>query len=412
MKKKKKKSAKPAKPVDTNEFSPDPLVEGDRSSFDKTRIFCVKDSTISYTFREHYLFFSWENKYSKNYAPTCPPASYHLERRSDLRNFCFFTFRKDHKRVRMYRYALEKHMCSDLLEYISENLEELTYNTFRQSIEELRQSKLLVKSEPDPPLKDDIKIDPLFKVRKPLCSTYKLLFGKSAPSGNTQVDEFSKWFNTLNDPIVNEWPSFDPKIKLSVDLSPEIKFEEKYDVLNSVDYLMRYESTRDSPCVTGLIGKLISKYFNRYATKFKFAICASPGFGKTRLMSIFRQFLMVDLDDISMLDPIEGKLFHKLVDNREWGKQKLEYFRVIRTKFKEGIILCQNSDQVPPEIPYVNVITPGHLGRKKLWSDRGLYDLVIKNNFKIFVHDKLTRNSLVEIIYSEIYNSYNYHLDS
>lgn len=410
MRKKKKKTTVSTKRIEPNEFRPDPLVEGDSKSFDTKRIFVVKDNTISYTFREHYLFFSWENKFSKSYNQQCPPASYHLERRSDLKKFDFFTFRLDHKRVRMYRYALERKKCSDLLEYISENMEDTTLQEFRQSIEELRKSKILIESKPEVTPVEDIFV-PLFPPRQ-TCSYLKINYGKSKPSGKPQVDEFTNWFNSLKDPLVNEVPHFDPKIKISVDVYPEIKSEEKFDILANVDYSLSYESSKDSPCIIGLIGKLISKYFNRYSTKFKFAICASPGFGKTRLMSIFRQFLMIDLDDISMLDPIEGRMFHQLVENREWDRQRLEYYRVIRTKFKEGLILCQNSNQLPPEIPYVNIITPGHLGRKKLWSDRGLYDLVIKNDQKIFIYDKLTRNSLVEIIYSEIYNSLNYHLSS
>lgn len=408
--KKKKKKPSPSPNSSTNrsnvdDFHPDPLVEGDCKIFDTCRTFCVRDQSIQYTFREHYLFFSWENQKSRHYTPQCPPAAYHLEKRPDLSKFDFFQFRKDHKKVRFYRYALEHNMCEDLLEYISENMEADTIAKFRQSLEDLRQSKLLVDLKSQNTTKSDkLNITPLFQQSCPLIGWKYVESRPSQQHDNKTIDDFTSWFNNLSDPLVEE---------VSDDLHRFISVKEEkssniLDNLKSTQFALRYESVADISCVVKLTGSLISKYFNKYGTKFKFAICASPGFGKTRLISIFRQFLLTDVDDISINDPNEARLFHQLVQKREWDKQKLEYYRVIRTKFKEGVILCQNSDQVPPEIPYLNIVSPGHIGRRKLWSDRGLYDLVIKNDFKIFLSSKLERNSLVEVVYSEIYNSFNY----
>jgi len=403
MRKKKKKTNKPVSSIrntSPDDFCPDPLVEGDSPSFSNLRTFCVGEKTIQYTFREHFLFFSWENNKSKNFTQLCPPAAYHLEKRFDLRNFDFFKFRLDHKRVRFYRFALEHKLCDDLLHYISEDMEADTIIKFRQSIESLRQSKILVSSKPE------IKIEPLFELKCPLIG-WEYSKQKTRPI-DEQVDKFSEWFNNLDDELVSEEQDSDHKqINVFETLS-----EDPSTLLLKSNFSLYFKSTNSIPCISKFIGKLISKYFNQYKTKFKFGICAPPGFGKTRLLSIFRQLLILDVDDITIFDPNYAKKFHFLIQNREWDKQLIEYHRLIRTKFKEGLILCQHSDQLPPDIPYVNIVTPGHIGRRKLWSDRGLYDLVIKFNNKIFVTNKLDRNSLVEIVYCEIYNSLNYVSDS
>jgi len=408
MKKKKKKIITPSKqqrsPVTTSndDFCPDPLVDGDSTSFNAVRVFCVKDKTIQYSFREHFLYFPWENEKSKSFSNMCPPAAYHLEKRSDLKNFDFFSFRKDHKQVRFYRFAREQNMCEDLLEYISENLETTAKDKFRQSLEALRPAKLLVD------LNQPIKVDPLFKTPKQFCPALKFHFGKLAPATNNRhVDEFTNWYNNIKDDLVDEI-SRNQDRKISVELISDFNLSEQQPISIDKNFSLNFETVSVSPCIYKFIGLLIRDVFVRKGTKFKFALCASPGFGKTRLKSIFSNFLITDLDDISMLDPIEGPIMQKLVNNRQWKEQRVEYHRIIRTKFKEGIILCQNSHQIPDNIPFINVISPGHIGRRKLWSDRGLYDLVIKCENKIFIHDKLFRNKLVEIIYSELYNSFNY----
>lgn len=392
-------------------FRPDPLVEGDCTLFDNTRVFSVGQTTIQYSFREHYLYFPWENKKSKFYTTECPPASYHLEKRQDLKNFDFFTFIKDQKKIRLYRFALESKICDDLLEYISDDLEAQTILLFRQKLEELRDSRNLTtpepKLEPNPPPIRPLVPSPsechFLKIRK--IPTEEEL--KKTSFLDPKLVDFLNWFNNLDDPLVAEVTDTESSYQLDLTHS-KTEQESALTTLQSKDHMLRLGSTEDLACVRKLVASLISKFFRKYGTKFKFCLASSPGSGKTYLKNLFSGYNVTDLDDISMLDRSEEKLFHKLIEKRNWKQMELEYFRVIRSKFKEGILLAQNSNQVPKELPYLNIITPGHIGEKKLWSDRGLYDLVIKNNFKVFVDSFKIRNKLFQIVYEELFNGLNY----
>jgi hypothetical protein len=410
MKKKKKKQHQPAQlhqpvpqSVDSS-FIPDDLVEGDCPLFSQRRIFTSKNTNHQYSFREHYLYFPFENSKSKFYSTLIPPASYQLEKRQDLKHFDFFSFVKSQSAINLYRFALKSKLCDDLLEYISDEIDVKAKEIFRQSIEESRKSKLLVNI---PEVPQQHPIQPLFSKQYSECHFITLSFGAKKQSvSDPNLDQFLNWFNSLNDPLVSEVTHFDYKEKLHV-VRRQLPVG-KFDILDDVDQMLMFESVENSVCVRRYIQSLISKHHRKYGTKFKFSLNASPGYGKTRIKNIYHQFLLTDLDDITMLDPVEGPIFHKLVNSRRWNDQRLEYHRVIKTKFKEGILLGQNSNQSPPDIPFINVVTPGHLGRKKLWSDRGLYDLVIDTTNKVFVLNKLIRNQLIEIIYDEIYNSLNY----
>jgi hypothetical protein len=396
------------------DFRPDPLVEGDSIVLDTTRIFSVGQSTIQYTFREHFLYFPWENKRSKFYTIKCPPASYHLEKRADLKKFDFFSFIKDSKKVRMYRFARESNLCDDLLEYISEDLESQTISLFRQKIEELRDSRQLITTS-----KTEIEIEspPLRPIAQPITECHFLKIRKipleeelkERNFSDPKLDEFLDWFNNLDDPLVTEVSRTNPSYRLELSYIQQTEKDDiTFGALQTVDHMLRLGSVEDLPCVRDTIKRLINKYSRKFGTKYKFCLASSPGSGKTYMKHLFSGYNIVDLDDISMLDPSERTKFQALVDKREWNKLKIEYFRVIRSKFKEGVLLAQNSNQVPKEMPYLNIITPGHIGEKKLWSDRGLYDLVIKNKFKIFVDNFSLRNKLLQLVYEELFNSLNY----
>lgn len=396
--KKKKKKFNPV-PVNDNTFEPDLLVEGDCPAYSTLRVFTAKNESVTYSFREHFLYFPWENKKSKFYSTECPPASFHLEKRPDLKSFNFFQFRKQTSKVNLYRFSLEKKLCDDLLEYISDNVESKARELFQQKITELRESKRLSITKPTTPI---IYKHPSITE----CHFIHLQLGNRPFSKSSQhtFSEFESWFNNLNDNLVDELNSKDKFLSVTEEISS------LNDLLIKDNISLVYTKEDESLCVHRLISTILKKWFSTHNTKFKFAICASPGFGKTYLRNLFVGYNIVDLDDISMLDPVEGPLLHKLVNNRDWNQQRLEYHRIIRTKFKEGILLAQNSGQLPPEIPFVNVLTPGHLNRKKLWSDRGLFDLITGKNRtnKIFISEKSFRNKLVQIIFDEIYKSDNF----
>jgi len=397
-----------------DDFRPDPLVEGDSILFDTKRIFTVGQQTIQYTFREHFTYFPWENNKSKFYSQKCPPASYHLEKRSDLKSFDFFSFVKDSKKVRMYKFARENALCDDLLEYISDNIEAQSIVLFRQKLEELRDSRLLITTskteleiadQPIRPLESPISDCHFLKIRE--IPKEELIEATSYL--DPKLIEFLNWFNKLDNPLVTEVTLSEP-FSLSIDpfLYPSLENDFTLEALQTTSNMLRFGSVEDIGCIRKLVQQLINKYFRKYNTKFKFVLGSSPGSGKTYMKHLFSGYKITDLDDISMNDPIEGKKFQSLVERREWNRQKIEYQRVIRTKFKEGVLLAQNSNQVPKDIPYINIVTPGHIGEKKLWSDRGLYDLVIKNKFKVFVDSQQFRNKLFQIVYEELFNSLNY----
>jgi hypothetical protein len=398
-----------------DDFRPDPLVEGDSILFDTKRIFTVGQQTIQYTFREYFTYFPWENKKSKFYSQKCPPASYHLEKRSDLKSFDFFSFIKDSKKIRMYKFARENALCDDLLEYISDNIEAQSIVLFRQKLEELRDSRLLITTS-----KTELEtIDPPIRSTGPIISDCHFLKIREFPKEESikatsyldpKLNEFLNWFNKLDDPLVTEVTLSEPLSEITMEhfIYPSHDDEFTLEALQTTTNMLRFGSVEDIGCIRKLVQSLINKYFRKYNTKFKFVLGSSPGSGKTYMKHLFSGYKITDLDDISMNDPIEGRKFQSLVNKREWNSQKIEYHRVIRSKFKEGVLLAQNSNQVPKEIPYINIVTPGHIGEKKLWSDRGLYDLVIKNKFKVFVDNLQFRNKLFQIVYEELFNSFNY----
>jgi hypothetical protein len=79
--KKKKKNKKFSTPVsEDTHFQADTLVEGDCSAFSQLRVFTAKNDSVVYSYREHFLYFPWENKKSQFYSKDCPPAAYHIER--------------------------------------------------------------------------------------------------------------------------------------------------------------------------------------------------------------------------------------------------------------------------------------------------------------------------------------------
>jgi len=400
MKKKKKNKKFSTLPdLEATPFKADTLVEGDCSAFSELRVFTAKNDSVVYSYREHFLYFPWENKCSKFYSKNCPPAAYHIERRPDLKGFDFFSFRLNKSKVNLYRYSLENKLCDDLLEFISDNIEDVARSKFSQHLTELRESKIIKKEIL-------IDVDPLFPAKRSFTGSnfIQLNFHKSKKSLKTQNDEFNsfiQWYNNLNDALVDE-------VRHTPDFLSVETVETPSNVLNflgSNDVFLNFHNELE---VRNFITNLLSRYFRNSGTKFKLALAGSPAFGKTYLKNLFSGYNITDLDDISMFDPILGPQFHKLVNARKWNEQHKLYEQVINTKFKDGLLLIQNQGQVPTNLPTISVITPGHLNRKKLWSDRSLFDTVVKSNFKIFVSNRAERNRLIQILFDEIYNSDNY----
>jgi hypothetical protein len=403
--KKKKKDKKPKTPVPLQQpssYEADPLVEGDNKDFLKLRVFSYKNESIVYSYKEHFLYFPWENKKSTQYSTDCPPACFHLERRTDLKTFNFFQFRKDQTKVNLYRFARKHFLCYDLLEYITDDVESLARSKFQQQLTEIRESKII-----DQVIKQN-KIEPLFPQKSPLTgyNYKKLIFynrKKSFEQMNNELDSFLNWYNTLNDELVNEVrPTKDYLNVIDIDTEPI----DSESFLQDTNHMMLFNNNEFE--IRKFISSLIRKYFTNSNTKFKIGIAGSPSIGKTYLRDMFQGYQITDLDDISMLDPNLGPQFHKLVNARKWNEQRELYKQVINTRFKEGVLLIQNEQQVPSWLPVITLITPGHLNKPKKWSDRGLFDAVKKSRYKIFIKDKRSRNVFLRIIFDEIYNSDNY----
>lgn len=401
--KKKKKKKEPARIDSTDQdFQPDPLVEGDNLNFDQERIFTSNQNTIKYTFREHFLFFPWENKKSKFYSINCPPAAFHLEKRDDLKKFDFFAFRKNKSSVNLYRFALEKRLCDDLLEYVSDNIEEKARSIFKQQLEELRNSRKVIEL----PVQDqNVPITPLFPPR--VATVWRRNIVRRKPDTS---NEFMEWLNNLKiDPLVQELPEKERDIFFIVQ-KDSIKTDDNqfFENLKSSHYMLDFSTIEESQFVRKFIRHLIFDGFQRKATKFKFAICSPPGSGKTYIKNMFSGYSILDLDDITFFDPVNSRIFHKLINSRDWLGMRREYHRVIRSKFKEGIILCQNASQVPEEIPFIQLVSNSFLGKAKEWSYRGNFDLFKTGKNLIYIKDRIIRNLIHQIVFDEIYNSFNY----
>jgi hypothetical protein len=403
-KRKNKKKLLPSPVLQDISFSADPLIEGDCTQFNNLRVFTSKNDSVVYSFREHFLYFPWENKKSIQFSTDCPPASYHLEKRPDLKSFNFFEFRKSKTSVNLYRYARENKMCDDLLEYISDDVETLAKNKFMQHLTELRDSKRLTSIQESKP------VDPLFPNRKSLEGFHYIqqTFSKSKFNSNKVLDnfkEFENWFNNLNDDLVNEVQKED---QLYIHLSYVDSIEDQLKFLNNKHHMLEYNSSNDHSIISSFIQSLFKLYYRISGSKFRIAIAASPSFGKTYLKNLFSGYNITDLDDISMFDPDLGPIFHKLLNARKWNEMSNLYHDAINHKFKEGLLLVQNAGQVPRDIPVISVVTPGPLHTRKRWSDRSLFDTVIKSRYKIFLNNDSYRNSLVQLIFTELYNSDNF----
>lgn len=401
-KKDKKSFSKQVPPLQLSSYEADPLVEGDCKDYLKLRVFTYKNDSIVYPYKEHFLYFPWENKRSKQYSTDCPPASFHLERRSDLKSFKFFDFRKNAAKVNLYRFARTNNMCSDLLEYITEDVESLARSKFQQQLTEIRESKVI-----NQVISQNKQKEPLFPTKSPLTghNYKKLIFyerKKSFQQMNDEFDLFLNWYNNLNDDLVNE-------VRSEVDYLDAENVPSQIDsesFLRDRNHIMLFNNNELE--IRNFISSLLRKYFASKNTKFKIGIAGSPSIGKTYLRDLFSGYNITDLDDISMLDPILGPQFHKLVNARKWNEQRELYEQVINTRFKEGVLLIQNEEQVPLWLPVITLITPGHLNKRKKWSDRGLFDAVKKSRYKIFIKDNVSRNVFLRIIFDEIYNSDNY----
>jgi hypothetical protein len=302
--------------------------------------------------------------------------------------------------VNLYRYSLENKLCDDLLEFISDNIEDVARSKFSQHLTELRESKIIKKEIL-------IDVDPLFPAKRVLTGSnfIQLNFHKSKKSfeqQNVEFNSFLHWYNNLSDDLVSEVRHSPDFLSVSTVETPS----NVLDFLENKEMFLNFHNNESE--IRNFIFSLLSRYFRNSGTKFKIALAGAPSFGKTYLKNLYSGYNITDLDDISMFDPILGPQFHKLVNARRWNEQRKLYEQVINTKFKDGLLLIQNQSQVPSSIPVISIITPGHLNRKKLWSDRSLFDTVVKSHFKIFVSSRSERNRLVQILFDEIYNSDNY----